>query len=57
MEFTDLERDTILAALRLWQEYPRLDRTDELEDIASNGGEHGLMTVDQIDDLCEKINQ
>ena len=50
----DIERDTILAALRFWQSRD-YERTEFL-DIATNGGTHPLMTDEDIDDLCERIN-
>ncbi len=52
------ERDTILAGLRALQDrikgppYTRL----ELEQLATNGGEHEAMTSEEIDDLCERLN-
>ena len=54
MEFNAVERDTILAALRLWQ------RTKEIPqgilDIATNGGAHAVIEDNDIDELCERIN-
>jgi hypothetical protein len=52
------ERDTILAALRLWQHH--LDGTTPdfygLEEIRTNGDEHEGLDSDAIDELCERIN-
>lgn len=49
---------TILAALRLWQHH--LDGTkpwqEGLADIADNGGEIQPMSVDEIGDLCQRLN-
>jgi hypothetical protein len=55
---TDEERDTILAALRvfqLWRGSRSID-TDAIEEIATNGGEHFPLTVKQVDELCERLN-
>lgn len=54
------ERDTILAALRRWQQM--LEQTggalpNDLLDIATNGGTHDGLSVEDIDALCERINQ
>lgn len=51
---TDAQRDVILAALRLWQATP--DVSDEIQDIATNGGAHPPLSNDEIDLLCEQIN-
>lgn len=63
---TDAQRDTILAALRLWQELSRDDGLDTVQgvtadlegikDIATNGGIHPELTREQIDELCSIIN-
>lgn len=68
---TEIERDTILAALRLWQQainpptflhaispHPlvKILPTDELFEIATNGDAHEPMTSEAIDDLCERLN-
>lgn len=52
------ERDTILAALRLWQDDITGTSNDGamLEDIATNGGEHEALGEEAIDALCERIN-
>lgn len=52
------ERDQVLAALRLWQEQLSSGLIDQPEtiDIATNGGKHTLMTVEEIDNLCQRIN-
>ena len=49
------ERDTILAALRLWQRIGG-EGTDEL-DIATCGGEHDGLDNAGIDALCERLNK
>ena len=51
--FTDRELATILAALRYWQQ----DLTaNEEGPICDHFTEHSPLTVDEIDDLCERIN-
>ncbi len=54
----DLERDTILAALRTWQGHrANVEDTDSgLWKIATNDGEHEAMTHEEIDELCERLN-
>ena len=48
------ERDTVLAALRLWQ---RLGGSGSEEwDIATNGGSHEGLDNDAVDALCERLN-
>ncbi len=59
-EFSSEERDTILAALRLWQDQKRFGPdariNEDLIDIATNGGQHEELSLDAIDALCEAIN-
>jgi len=53
------EIDTILAALRYYQENGQGDpanRSDDLHDLATRGGESISLDSDGIDDLCERIN-
>lgn len=68
IEITDPELNTILAALRFWQRHgPKVensfydrceqDEQDFLDDIRSNGGKTKDLSIEQIDDLCEKINK
>ncbi len=54
MPLNNREVATVLAALRHWQRVtnPRL----ELEEIASDGGTLEPLSVEEIDDLCERIN-
>jgi hypothetical protein len=49
------ERDTILAALRLWQRTPDAEKGD-LYDIANNDreGERASLTDEEIDELIEE---
>lgn len=59
-ELSPAERDTILAALRLWQfvsEQDRLPPSDQMEailEIAKASGE--MLGVEAIDELCERLN-
>ena len=55
---TARERNTILAALRLWKDDLIGESPDDamLEDIASDGGRHDKLTDEDIDTLCERIN-
>lgn len=50
---------TILAALRFYQERGMGDpanRSDAINDIATNGGEVISLDAEGIDDLCERLN-
>lgn len=54
---SDREFHTILAALRHWES--EIDGDIEykgLLDIASNGGDVEALEIEEIDDLCERIN-
>lgn len=53
--------DTILAALRSYQldveVLGKFDNLDpQIQDLATNGGEHEPMKGDEIDDLCNRLN-
>jgi hypothetical protein len=52
------QRDTILAALRLWQSNIKHDYPDLglLEEIATNADQHPALTNEEIDELCEALN-
>lgn len=53
------ERDTVLAALRCWQDvftYGAPRDLEGLKDIASNNEQHAPLDLDEIDALCERIN-
>ena len=54
----DTERDTILAALRTWQNHiANVEDTDsDLWKIATDDGEHAAMTHEEINELCERLN-
>ena len=54
---TKPEFDTILAALRFWQER-RNDGLDceDLHDIATDGDLHEPLNEAEIDELCERLN-
>lgn len=47
---------TILAALRFWQAAPDDWKAARFMDVATDGGEIEPMSSDQIDRLCEEIN-
>ncbi len=54
-----LERDIILASLRLYQhvhDQTGGDIPEDILDIATDGGSHKVLDLDAIDDLCERIN-
>lgn len=51
---TERERDTILAALRMWQAHPA--GVTDLDEIATNGGKYEALTSDEIESLCEELN-
>nr|WP_241025670.1 hypothetical protein [Burkholderia sp. Tr-20390] len=53
------ERNTILAALRFYQRSGMgepANRTDDIDDIATDGGDDVSLDADGIDALCERIN-
>jgi hypothetical protein len=49
---SDQQTAIIIAALRMWQH----ESNPNLMDIATNGGEHGALDDDEIDQLCEALN-
>lgn len=53
LAISDRELASILAALRLYQ---RNDCPVDLRDIATNGDTHIILSADEIDALCERIN-
>lgn len=58
---TARERDTVLAALRLWQEPASMaeigsQQANDLGTIATNCGRHVMLDMDEVDDLCERLN-
>ena len=54
---TAIERDAILAGLRLLQEHLYLGvLSDPLRAIYNNVGTHDGLSLDQIDDLCMRLN-
>ena len=58
IRLTAPERDTILAALRVWQGYVRRGIANaETKAIATNNGEHELLSIEGIDLLCQDLNQ
>lgn len=57
MTLTDRELGTVLCSLRLLQRVVPLGRVDaDLIDIATDGGELTPLDVDEIDELCQKLN-
>lgn len=54
MRLSERELATVLAALRYWQQ----DLADNDECPISEGHfeDHDPLTVDEIDDLCERLN-
>lgn len=59
MQFNSQERNTILAALRFYQQQGMgepANRSDEIHAIATNGDEDISMDDKGIDALCERIN-
>lgn len=59
IEVNDREFHTILAALRWWQEGGASECSHDgmIDEIVSNGGEVEPLTVDEVDVLCERINE
>lgn len=58
-KFDSADRNTILAALRFYQQKGQGDpanRSDDIHDIATNGGADVSLDADAIDDLCERVN-
>jgi hypothetical protein len=55
LKLTDRERDTIIAALRLWQRTGDTAKVPELE-IAENNrrGRNARLSDDEIDELIEE---
>lgn len=59
-KFTDREFSTVLAALRYWQrnlEQGNVGEDDEFEPIASNAGALEPLDAEEIDLLCEQLNE
>lgn len=57
INITDMERDAILCGLRILQ--GSLENgliTGELWDLYTNGDEHEGLDIQDINDLCEKVN-
>lgn len=53
-ELNERELATVLAALRCWQK--ELTRTGIPEDADDILGERDPLTLDEIDDLCDRLN-
>jgi hypothetical protein len=59
VQLTNAELSTVLAALRYFQEDDMGDpenRSDRIDDIATDMGEENSLTTHEIDELCEKLN-
>lgn len=63
LQVDERELATILAALRYWQrdglssdEHGDLATPGPENDIATDGGTHEPLDLDEIDELCERIN-
>ena len=59
---TTEEHSTILAALRFYQQNLEQAQagsvsSNQILDIATDGGRHAVLSVDQIENLCQKVNQ
>ena len=58
MQLNERELAAILTGLRLLQtELDREDLSAEMEDTFTNNDIFEPLTADEIDDLCEKLNQ
>lgn len=53
---TGRERDTVLAALRLWQATAATDINGDILAIAAGAYEHPPLDGSEIDALCERLN-
>ena len=53
----DREHATVLAALRWYQEHRKRGLPLRIDDIATNGGKLKSLTVNGIDELCQKLNR
>lgn len=59
IQISDHELHTILAALRYYQESCQCvaaNRSEWIEDLATNGGEVTALDTASIDDLCDRLN-
>lgn len=59
VKLTEQELDTILAALRYYQGMGMgepSNRSDDIHDIATNGGKGISLNGEGIDALCERLN-
>ena len=55
IQLTERQLATVLAALRLWQNQRSFNLA--ILDIATNGDQLDPLNTDEIDQLCEEINQ
>ena len=59
LEVSEREVHTILAALRFYQERGQADsrnRSDWIDDIATDGGTAKALDSNEIDELCLRLN-
>jgi len=54
VRLTNVERDTILAALRRWQSYPAAREADS---IATNAGKHKPLDNGEIERICKRLSK
>ncbi len=65
MKLAERDLATILAALRLWQDSHNPTRRQKplcelhqwLNEIATDGGSFERLSRDEVDDLCDRLNQ
>lgn len=56
---SDEERHTVIAALRFWQQQGMCDpknRSDDFQDLATNGDEVTSLCDEELDALVENLN-
>jgi hypothetical protein len=59
LKVCEAELHTILAALRFYQEHGQgepANRSDWIDDLATNGGDVISLDDDGIDQLCQRLN-
>lgn len=55
--FTAQERDAVLTGLRMLQGAIHNGLLGDLEEIYTNSDQHEGLSIDDIDNLCERLNQ
>ena len=59
IDIDDVELDTILAALRFYQQNGMCEpenRSDAIDEIATSNGDEVSLDADSLDNLCERLN-